>query len=191
MLIRSEHLEGIAAGTISLAFRKWRAPTVKAGGTLRTAAGVLAIDSVEVVREDGISAADARAAGYASLDELLAELKAHEGLLYRIRLRLSGPDPRIRLRNQTALTPEELTEVRRRLERLDRASQSGPWTRKVMAAIGSRPGMCAADLAKDLGVEKMRLKADIRKLKELGLTESLEVGYRLSPRGQAVLTGLA
>jgi hypothetical protein len=30
-------------------------------------------------------------------------------------------------------------------------------------------------------------KADVRKLKELGLTESLEVGYRLSPRGRAVL----
>jgi hypothetical protein len=27
----------------------------------------------------------------------------------------------------------------------------------------------------------------VRQLKELGLTESLEVGYRLSPRGRAVL----
>jgi ribosomal protein S19E (S16A) len=27
----------------------------------------------------------------------------------------------------------------------------------------------------------------VRKLKELGLTESLEVGYRLSPRGRALL----
>jgi hypothetical protein len=42
-------------------------------------------------------------------------------------------------------------------------------------------------LARALGAEKMRFKQDVRKLKELGLTESLEVGYRLSPRGQAVL----
>ena len=28
-------------------------------------------------------------------------------------------------------------------------------------------------------------KRDVRKLKELGLTESLPVGYRLSPRGRA------
>ena len=28
-------------------------------------------------------------------------------------------------------------------------------------------------------------KADVRKLKELGLTESLRIGYRLSPRGRA------
>lgn len=30
-------------------------------------------------------------------------------------------------------------------------------------------------------------KRRVRQLKELGLTESLEVGYRLSPRGRAVL----
>jgi hypothetical protein len=29
--------------------------------------------------------------------------------------------------------------------------------------------------------------ARLRRLKELGLTESLPVGYRLSPRGQALL----
>jgi hypothetical protein len=29
----------------------------------------------------------------------------------------------------------------------------------------------------------------VRKLKELGLTESLPVGYRLSPRGEAYLRG--
>ena len=31
-------------------------------------------------------------------------------------------------------------------------------------------------------------KRDVRKLKELGLTESLEIGYRLSPRGVAFMT---
>ena len=30
-------------------------------------------------------------------------------------------------------------------------------------------------------------KRDVRKLKELGLTESLEVGYRIAPRGRTVL----
>jgi transposase len=35
--------------------------------------------------------------------------------------------------------------------------------------------------------ERHPFKADVRKLKELGLTESLEVGYRLSPRGRALL----
>jgi len=35
-----------------------------------------------------------------------------------------------------------------------------------------------------------RFKRRVRQLKELGLTESLEVGYRLSPRGRAVLKDL-
>lgn len=40
----------------------------------------------------------------------------------------------------------------------------------------------------DQGVERSaRSKVDVSKLKELGLTESLEVGYRLSPRGRAAL----
>jgi predicted transcriptional regulator len=42
----------------------------------------------------------------------------------------------------------------------------------------------------ELEVDKVRFKANVRKLKALGLTESLEVGYRLSPRGEAVLRKL-
>jgi hypothetical protein len=39
-------------------------------------------------------------------------------------------------------------------------------------------------------MEKAPFKANVRKLKGLGLTESLEIGYRLSPRGRAVLRHL-
>jgi ribosomal protein S19E (S16A) len=45
-------------------------------------------------------------------------------------------------------------------------------------------------VAPDPGRERHPFKTDVRKLKELGLTESLEVGYRLSPRGQALLERL-
>jgi hypothetical protein len=48
----------------------------------------------------------------------------------------------------------------------------------------------AGDLAPTQGQEKLTFKRDVRKLKELGLTESLEVGYRLSARGRTVLTHL-
>jgi hypothetical protein len=47
--------------------------------------------------------------------------------------------------------------------------------------------MRAEDLAHSVGREKMPFKLDVRKLKELGLTESLTTGYRLSPRGWSVL----
>jgi hypothetical protein len=48
----------------------------------------------------------------------------------------------------------------------------------------------AADLAAAAGRERHPFKTDVRKLKALGLTESLEVGYRLSPRGLALLARL-
>ena len=38
-----------------------------------------------------------------------------------------------------------------------------------------------------VGRDTLAFKANVRKLKGLGLTESLAVGYRLSPRGVAVL----
>jgi hypothetical protein len=58
----------------------------------------------------------------------------------------------------------------------------------VLRLIEARPGERAADLARSLGRETLPFKRDVRKLKELGLTESLEVGYRLSPRGRSFLS---
>ena len=39
-----------------------------------------------------------------------------------------------------------------------------------------------------LGRETAPFKLDVRKLKNLGLTLSFRIGYRLSPRGEAYLT---
>jgi Mn-dependent DtxR family transcriptional regulator len=60
----------------------------------------------------------------------------------------------------------------------------------VLRLISERPAVRAPDLAASLGRETQPFKTDVRKLKEMGLTESLEVGYRLSPRGRAVLARL-
>ena len=73
------------------------------------------------------------------------------------------------------------------VRRLDAASRHGAWTMTVLRLVRDRPAVRAADLAPLLGLETQPFKRDVRKLKELGLTESLEVGYRLSPRGRAVL----
>jgi len=185
MLFNQRALEGIAAGEIDLAFRRWRRPTVKAGGTLRTRAGVLAIDSVEPIGVRVITAGDARRAGFASRRELLASLRP-EGRLYRIEFRRIGDDPRTVLRRRARIRKEERAELDARLARMDRA-RGEPWTRRVLELIADQPGTLAADLATSLGREKVPFKRDVRKLKELGLTESLPVGYRLSPRGRAYL----
>ncbi len=185
MLLNRRALDGIAAGEIDLAFRRWKRPTVKAGGTLRTRAGVLAIDAVEPTSERRITAGDARRAGFASRKELLASLRP-EGRLYRIEFHRIGDDPRAALRERTEITMQERAELDARLDRMDR-SRGEPWTRRLLKLIAERPETLAADLAAILGVEKLPFKRDVRKLKELGLTESLMVGYRLSPRGKAYL----
>lgn len=187
MLLRSDILQGIRSGTITLAFRRWRRPTVRSGGTLLTAIGQLHIASVTLIDERDISEADARHAGFPSLQALQAALNERaEGACYRIEFGDLTADPRLALR-EAVPAHTEIEELRKRLDAMDARTDSGPWTRTVMALIASRPGVRAEALADHLGMEKLPLKARVRRLKALGLTESLEVGYRLSPRGKAVL----
>jgi hypothetical protein len=187
MLFKRPVLDRIAAGTVTLAFRRWRRPTVRPGGTLTTPVGVLAIDAVDIVAAEDITEADTRRAGFASRDDLLASLGAAEGELYRIAFRLQGEDPRATLRQQDDLTAEDVAALRERLDRLDRSARHGAWTRAVLRQIGEFPGTRAPELAARFGRDTAAFKTDVRKLKALGLTESLEVGYRLSPRGRALL----
>jgi len=187
MLISRKHLDGIAGGEIDRAFRRWRRPTVRTGGTLRTSIGLLAIDSVEPITDADITEDDARLAGFATREALLDFLPVRDEQLYRIRLRTGGVDPRAALREQADLTDEERADLHARLDRLDARAPDGPWTAATLAAIAAAPGTRAADLAASLGRERLPFKADVRKLKALGLTESLEVGYRISPRGRALL----
>ena len=184
MLIKVDILQRIAAGEVTLAFRQWRKPTVRTGGTLRTAIGVLAIDGVDVVDPRNISARHARAAGYETLAHLQADLSARSGDTYKIALRYVGDDPRNALRENAKLSAADVAAIDKRIASLD---ARGPWALKALALIAKHEGQRAADLAKRLGMERDAFKAKLRKLKELGLTESLEVGYRLSPRGGAYL----
>jgi hypothetical protein len=164
----------MATGEITLAFRRWEAPRVKPGSRQRTPIGVIAYDTVEVV--DEISADDARAAGFES-PEAVYEAMRPAGAIHRIALRLDGPDPRVALRDTP---PDE--ELLAKLERM------GPWTYEILQAIAERPAVRAGDLAESFGRERLAFKRDVRKLKELGLTESLNPGYRLSRRGQLTLS---
>jgi len=191
MLFKSRFWPGLADGTITQTFRRWRRPQTRAGGTSLTPAGVLAIDAVDEVDPDAITARDAKRAGYASVAELGRDLDAFPGTVYRVRFHFAGADPRIALRETTKVGDDDWTALEARLAKLDRASARGAWTADVLRLIAQRPGVRAGDLAASLGRDQPSFKLDVRKLKALGLTESLEVGYRLSPRGRAVLRRLA
>ncbi len=160
---------------------------MKSGGTLLTAIGQLAIAAVDVVSVDEITEAESSAAGFSSLDALRSELsKRTGGDVFRVRLSLAGPDPRIALRQEIP-EDEEADMILGRLARLDSRGATGPWTSRVLTLLRDRPEVRAGDLPTDMGMDKTAFKVNVRKLKGLGLTESLGVGYRLSPRGEAVL----
>ncbi|QYO75144.1 hypothetical protein [Devosia salina] len=67
MLLKRELLECIKAGKVDLIFRRWNRPTVKAGGTLKTKVGLLAIKSITDMSPDQVTEAEARRAGFADL----------------------------------------------------------------------------------------------------------------------------
>ena len=189
MLLPSRFLDGIADGSITLAFRRWKSARAKVGSHHNSPVGLIEIDAVDVIEHGDITVEDAGSAGYESLDELLAWLGSRDGSIHRVAFHFAGADPRIALRNRSDLDEDEVTEIKARLAGFD-LGERRPWTVAVLEVIRDRPGVRAPDLAASFGRETQPFKRDVRKLKELGLTESLEVGYRLSPRGRAFLETL-
>ncbi|WP_188189261.1 hypothetical protein [Nonomuraea sp. SYSU D8015] len=183
MLFERRLREGVQDGSITLAFRRWKRAQVKAGGRYRMGEGLLAeVTSVEIVTD--VTDEDARAAGFPDRAALLADLgRRGTDPIHRLALRLvDAPDPRDVLAATDHLTAEEVAALAARLERM------GPWAERTLRLIAERPGVRAGDLAPEVGQDLTRFKLNVRKLKALGLTISLEAGYRLSPRGEAYLS---
>ena len=187
MLFPKRFWPGIADGSVTLTYRRWRRQQVLAGRRYRTPAGIVEVTSITTVSPDEIRDDEARRAGYRDAASLVAELPDRpDGDLFRIEFHaVTEPDPRAVLAASADLDEGAIAEITRRLDRLDGASSHGPWTRETLALIRDQPAIRAADLAGLLGRDRASFKIDVRKLKNLGLTESLDVGYRLSLRGRA------
>src|SRR3954463_7197760 len=182
MLFEKRFWAGLADGSVTVAVRRWKRPTVKAGGTLKSPGGLLAIDSVDRIELSDVTAADATAAGVDSRKALLEALRP-DGDLYRICFHRAGDDPRVELRNRSHIDSDELAVLTAKLARLD-------WARPILELIRDYPGTVSTELAPKVGMERLPFKQRVRRLKELGLTESLQIGYRLSPRGEAIIQHL-
>jgi hypothetical protein len=191
MLFPKRLWPGIADGSVTLAFRRWERPRARPGARHRTPAGVIEIDSVKAIDPGRISDREARRAGAENAAEIRAILARRSGTHYRIAFHHAGVDPRIELRAAGRLSDAKWEELAGELERIDRASKRGPWTLATLALIRDRPEVAAAELAESVGRPRLPFKADVRRLKELGLTESLRPGYRLSPRGAGLLDYLS
>lgn len=187
MLFTATTLAGLTEGRLDCTYRRWTVVRPLVGSTFTTRAGVVEVTTIDRVDDTRLTQADAVAAGFTDLEALRKWTRAKgEGDLYRIGLRLAGPDPRVALRNAAVLTSEEVAALDAKLDRMDRAADS-PWTRPTLRLIGERPGVVSTELAAAMALERALFKIRVRRLKALGLTESLEVGYQLSPRATAYL----
>jgi hypothetical protein len=188
VLLNRDTAEGIANGTITLVLRRWDAPRAKPGGTQRTVAGTVRVDDVaEYPGAYRVTMAQARAAGYPDAKTAQKELDRRPAKhTYLISVSYLAPDERPELAADDRLAAADVDAITARLDRWDAAVEI-PWTREYLEMIGANETVRAPDLAARVGLEVPRFKRRVRQLKGLGLTISLDVGYRLSPRGRAYL----
>lgn len=196
LLFQKRFHEGLVSGAVTLTFRRWDKPHVRAGGRYRChPIGVLEVDAVSRATVGAITARDAKRAGFGSRDELLDYLRTarpeplDEGTeVFRVELHHGGDGDRVAIALEADLSAEDVAAIAAKLARMD---EGAPWTRKTLALIEAHPRVAASQLAKRLGRETEPFKVDVRKLKKLGLTQSFEVGYELSPRGSAYVEARA
>ena len=192
LLFQKRFHAGLVDGAVRLTFRQWDKPHVKVGGRYRVhPIGVVEVEGVEQVSLSSITDDDARAGGFTSRAELLEFMApvAKKRLtpstkVFRVALKYGGDGDRVSIALETNLTADDVAEIEKRLERLDRG---GAWTRDVLALIDTHQRVAASQLALKFGRETLPFKVDVRKLKKLGLTQSFEVGYEVSPRGRRFL----
>ena len=193
LLFKKSFHDGLTSGAITLTFRRWQKPHVKARGRYRChPIGVLLVDALELVTAKSITTADAKRAGFdsrAALIDYLSDLGPLDETteIWRVELHHAGDGDRVELAMEDALTEADIAAIRARLAKFDEAVR---WTAKTMAIILEHPRLSASQLAKKLKRETPELKVDIRKLKKLGLTQSFEVGYEIAPRGRAYLEAI-
>ena len=193
LLFKKPFHAGLVDGSVTLTFRRWDKPHVRAGGRYRChPIGVLEVDDVRIVPVGAIDDRDAKQAGFSDRPALLEFLRTGpkgDGVgdateVYRIALHHGGDGDRIEIALDETLTKDDIATIASKLARLDGKE---PWTAKTLRLIAKHPRIAASQLAKKLGRETLPFKVDVRKLKKLGLTQSFEVGYEVSPRGKAFL----
>lgn len=180
MQFTSRNSDQIRAGGVTLTFRNWKRPHAKVGGVYRLRpTGAVKVTRLANVRLSRVSSDDAVRAGFPSVDDMVAFLGLpRTAEVTRVEFALTDDSPKV----VPSLTVEEVV---KRLEATDRRS-AAPWTARVLALIEAHPAIRAGDLAPLTGWDTPKFKANVRKLKALGLTRSLEVGYRLTDLGVQV-----
>ena len=185
MQFTREFKAGIRAGEVTRSYRIWKKPQAKVGGRYNLHPdGVIEVTSIRKVAAADITDHDATAAGFAD-GAALRKFLGTRGKVDLVEFTYLGAG----LTGQPArseASAEELSALTHKLDRMDERTTEA-WTGRVLKVIAKEPGRRAGDLAPSFGWDTPTFKRQVRKLKALGLTRSLEVGYELSERGRQVL----
>ncbi len=181
MQFTTQGSQGILAGRITVSFRNWKRPHAAVGGVYRLRpSGAVKVTDIRAVRLSDITADDLRRAGFDRVAAVAGLLRLPESAtVTRVEFELTvepAAKPPPSLGAEAAIA---------RLQAADRRS-SAPWAAAMLALIRAHPATRAGDLAAAMSWKTLPFKAHVRKLKTLGLTQSLETGYRLTELGERV-----
>ncbi|MCZ6709378.1 MAG: hypothetical protein O7B25_03355, partial [Gammaproteobacteria bacterium] len=187
MQFTKDFKEAIRAGRVSCSFRTWKAPQAKVGGRYNLhPAGAIEVTALRQIRFADADHRQVEQSGFADTEALRAYLNVDDNdLVYLVEFRYLG-EVTVRVPPRQKLNAEQGRSLADKLTRMDRRSSRGPWAHRTLALIYQQPGTRAADLASVLGWDTAPFKVNVRKLKHLGLTLSLDTGYRLTDRGVTV-----
>ena len=191
MLFQSRFHEPIRRGEITCSIRIWHRPRVSVGKRYSLLPGAIEVERIQEIGFEALTPVLARRSGFASLVELLKVAKHGAGeRVFLIEFRYVDKPSKSASKDNGVPSDAEIKTLLVKLEAMDRRAGRA-WTRDTLAAIDREPGRRAAELAAELQRPRDDFKKDVRKLKALGLTISLEVGYRLSLRGAACVAARA
>ena len=195
LLFQSRFHKGLVSGEVTVTFRLWPKARVKPGTRYRChPIGVLVVDAVDRVRIEEITDRDAEQAGFADRRALLDYLQGFSDTplsgsteIFKVTLHYGGESDFARIADEIEVTDETFNQLSALLAHMDSSSRTGPWTQETLSLIEGHPRVAASRLAEMVQRETKPFKADVVKLKKLGLTQSFEVGYDLTPRGRVFL----
>ncbi|MCH8019514.1 hypothetical protein IH785_06615, partial [candidate division KSB1 bacterium] len=152
MLFKTKFHEGIRNGSITLTFRAWKSARAKVGKQYRFGP------------EEGVVSAiddeEARRSGFGSVSELRTFLMKHspeavtpKSTLFRVSFHY------VKISDEVPQADLSLAEIQGKLEKMDRLSKHGPWTKQTLEIIAQNQHTAASKLAPMLGRQTRAFKA--------------------------------
>ena len=185
MQFTKPYKQAIAAGTLTRTYRRWKSPQAKVDGTYNIHPyGAILVTSISQLRLQDASIKDIQQSGFDSANAIAEHLKTSlNETVYCVHFRYIGTDA-VKQIDTGRLPTIELEAISIKLMRMNKTKL---WTHHALRLVRDQPAKRAADLAPILEMDLPTFKRNMRKLKNLGLTLSLETGYQITARGTQMI----